>query len=830
MNKQLKNMLLLLFISYLAMNTVYAWDENTELITPQEMTQQEAPIAEDTTYTVDITSDNYHEYFTGDNELNDSKLQNNTQLKLHSIPKDTHELGIYTDNENMNLSITGVNNLTLNNTAVIISSKIKNFKLSNISFNYDESYEEEGFIFIETLNTDTDSYLLENIHINCIQNKPYYTHDIHPLDINAKNVYMNNITIDARLPSNTISYMGQDNKPHSIALNIRGEKITLNNGNIKLVEHDRDIYSTYNTIYALYNEADYFTMTNTSVNISGEEYVYAVVSRSSYNNITYNRIICNSTVYSAGINIEGTNIRNNNISHNFINITAGYRQQGTTPNGAEDSAYGVLLLDYSYKGGKYTPNANSIDNNTYTYNTITGSAGNIYAIEVFGGTNTNLSNNNINLTGRTPMGIGAIGENVTINNNQITSEGDTNNTEASADYLKPRTVGVYTYLSSTGIQIDNNTIDTRRGRGIYIEQSNNTMITNNQVHTTKHDYAVEITGQNNTVEHNFLLSRNHEADNAVRTTANNTIKDNTNTPLKTRTIITLPEIHANPGEEINITANITDTYNNPIKSGLVTFTDAYEDIHLEAPVTNGKATVIIVFDEPINTILIATYTPTDEKIESSQTENILTIIDEHETTLTINTNNNQDTLELQATLTNSIGENINGGKVTFKVNGKTVKDANGKVIYAKVVDGKATVQYTVPDNMNGKNINITATYSGTSKYNKATTSITTRVEKRTPTLETENVSGSAGTTIQLKATITDNNIVINTGKIVFKINGKTVKDENGKVIYAKVINNQAIVNYTLPADMKSKDYNITATFISSDYERLEDTKVISVTA
>ena len=830
MNKHLKNMLLLLFISYLAINTVYALDENTELITPQEMTQQEAPIAEDTTYTVDITSDNYHEYFTGDNELNDSKLQNNTQLKLHSIPKDTHELGIYTDNENMNLSITGVNNLTLNNTAVIISSNIKNFKLSNISFNYDESYEEEGFIFIETLNTDTDSYLLENIHINCIQNKPYYTHDIHPLDINAKNVYMNNITIDARLPSNTISYMGQDNKPYSIALNIHGENITLNNGNIKLVEHDRDIYSTYNTIYALYNEADYFTMTNTSVNISGEEYVYAVVSRSSYNNITYNRIICNSTVYSAGINIEGTNIRNNNISHNFINITAGYRQQGTTPNGAEDSAYGVLLLDYSYKGGKYTPNANSIDNNTYTYNTITGSAGNIYAIEVFGGTNTNLSNNNINLTGRTPMGIGAIGENVTINNNQITSEGETNNTETSADYLKPRTVGVYTYLSSTGIQIDNNTIDTRRGRGIYIEQSNNTRVTNNQVHTTKHDYTVEITGQNNTVEHNFLLSRNHEADNAVRSTTNNTIKDNTNTPLKTRTIITLPEIHANPGEEIKITANITDTYNNPLKSGLVTFTDAYEDIHLEAPVTNGTATVTVVFDEPINTILIATYTPTEEQIESSQTENILTIIDEHETTLAINTNNNQDTLELQATLTNSIGENINGGKVTFKVNGKTVKDANGKVIYAKVVDGKATVQYTVPDNMNGKDLNITATYSGTNKYNKTTTSITTIVEKRTPTLETESVSGTAGTSIQLKATITDVDKVINTGKVVFKINGKTLKDENGKVIYAKVINNQAIVNYTLPSDMKAKDYNLTATFISSDYERLEDTKVISVTA
>ena len=29
--------------------------------------------------------------------------------------------------------------------------------------------------------------------------------------------------------------------------------------------------------------------------------------------------------------------------------------------------------------------------------------------------------------------------------------------------------------------------------------------------------------------------------------------------------------------------------------------------------------------------------------------------------------------------------------------------------------------------------------------------------------------------------------------------------------------------------MKAKEYNITATFISNDYERLEDTKVLNVT-
>ena len=39
-----------------------------------------------------------------------------------------------------------------------------------------------------------------------------------------------------------------------------------------------------------------------------------------------------------------------------------------------------------------------------------------------------------------------------------------------------------------------------------------------------------------------------------------------------------------------------------------------------------------------------------------------------------------------ATVTDQLGNNINGGKVIFKVNGKTIKDANGKVIlYADTI-------------------------------------------------------------------------------------------------------------------------------------------------
>ena len=98
-----------------------------------------------------------------------------------------------------------------------------------------------------------------------------------------------------------------------------------------------------------------------------------------------------------------------------------------------------------------------------------------------------------------------------------------------------------------------------------------------------------------------------------------------------------------------------------------------------------------------------------------------------------------------------------------------------------------------------------------------------------PTLTTEDITTQARATITLKATI-NTTTTINTGKIVFKINGKTLKDTNGKVIYDKGINETGSIEYTIPEEYATGTYNITAVFISPDYERLEDTKTLTITA
>ena len=175
-------------------------------------------------------------------------------------------------------------------------------------------------------------------------------------------------------------------------------------------------------------------------------------------------------------------------------------------------------------------------------------------------------------------------------------------------------------------------------------------------------------------------------------------------------------------------------------------------------------------------------------------------------------------------------ENITKGKVTFKVDGKTLKDTSGKVIYAKVINGTATIEnYLIPDSWK-EGSTIQAVYSGSTECEKLTSekeNIT--INKEEPTFITESVTAKAGDKITLKAKITDNGNVINTGKVVFKINGKTVKDENGKVIYAKVLNNIVNVEYTIPDSFNVKDYNITAVFIAPGYDSLENTKTLTIT-
>ena len=363
-------------------------------------------------------------------------------------------------------------------------------------------------------------------------------------------------------------------------------------------------------------------------------------------------------------------------------------------------------------------------------------------------------------------------------------------------------------------------------------------ITNNQIIVTGNSAAtgVEINGNDNKVTDNKILAYDKTGNDAVTAIGENNVVENNiaaevNTRIPTNIELNYDTTPIDVGQQLTIRGVFTTEGQDAAAEGIKIYDNEEE---LTSINTDEDGTIIY------------TYTPTVAgdhnitfKFEGNETHK------ETETTISITANEHikeytiqVDTTEFTAGTTTTISASIyaddekatdiNKGKVTFKVNGKTLKDTNGKVIYAKVTGGVATIEnYEVPADWAKNGTTIQAVYSGSSdvaKMSSEKTEIT--VTPKELTLTTSDVEATAGTKITLTATLNDD--TINTGKIVFKINGKTVKDENGKVIYTKVVNGSVNVQYTLPADMKAKEYNLTAVFISSDYERLEDTKTLTI--
>ena len=425
---------------------------------------------------------------------------------------------------------------------------------------------------------------------------------------------------------------------------------------------------------------------------------------------------------------------------------------------------------------------------------------------------TETHNNNITVNGPFSMGIGyAYSPNGNATQNTITITGDsTTPINLITEEFKLENVGIRIQNGTTNISITENTITTSDVGG--------------------HDSTIHTEPDNVTIANNQLTSSQGYGDDTIIAPETATIENNI---IETTTTLAIPEtiIINTPVELI---ATVTTADGTPINGGTVTFTIGNEAIAQET-VTDGIATATHTFtQEEDDVTIVASYTPESTGLSTSSDEETTTIeapltqLNIEEIDLTAG-----ETVTLTATVTDQNGNNINGGKVTFKVNGKTIKDSNGKVIYAKVVDGVATAQYTVPENLGGQDINITAVYTGTTKYNKETTTITTTVTapeaKLTITPITSDVQ--TGSTVTLKAKVAAGDKAITTGKIVFKINGKTVKDANGKVIYAKVDSNGEVsVDYVIPDSMKAGNYTITATFIASGYDRMESNESLTITA
>lgn len=134
------------------------------------------------------------------------------------------------------------------------------------------------------------------------------------------------------------------------------------------------------------------------------------------------------------------------------------------------------------------------------------------------------------------------------------------------------------------------------------------------------------------------------------------------------------------------------------------------------------------------------------------------------------------------------------GDVIFKINGKTIKDAKGKVLRINATSTVINYAYYVPTGMGGvtangtRNYSVEAVYNNSIYYPDARGSSAFNVERSIVNINFIKTTVK-GNVLSIKANFTDyeNKYLVGENKVCIKINGKTYQ-ENGKSKYFTVKN------------------------------------------
>lgn len=165
------------------------------------------------------------------------------------------------------------------------------------------------------------------------------------------------------------------------------------------------------------------------------------------------------------------------------------------------------------------------------------------------------------------------------------------------------------------------------------------------------------------------------------------------------------------------------------------------------------------------------------------------------------------TVKFIATVTdNATNAKLKNGVVIFKLNGETLKDANGKAIQVQVVNGQAVFNYTVPDGMKARNYTINATYSYKDFYGARTNATLTIEPVDVHFNITQNVVNRK---LSIKGKLLDpsNHTTVGVNTACIKINGETFKKADGNTQYFDI--KDGIVDISV--DVPTKYYNKTIT-------------------
>ncbi|MDO5825895.1 MAG: C1 family peptidase [Methanosphaera sp.] len=593
--------------------------------------------------------------------------------------------------------------------------------------------------------------------------------------------------------------------------------------------NDKNITLKVNDITAIINETKTVTIQVISNNTQAKINEGIITAR--YSNDT---LIDSANVSNGQAKINVTNAKSGNYTitityHNSTNYDDTYKKIRLTvnriPTKLTVSTNNTYVLNTSIITGKLVdkydnPLANAkvtirINNNTYTVKT------NATGDYKYNYKNTVVAKNNITVT-----------YNASAIYNQSTKTTSYNTWKLSTT-LTASTANTYVYNASTingtlkdiynrtlsnaniTITINNNTYNTKtNSQGFYSFKYNNTIVAKNNV-TVRYDATANYNACTKSIRYTTSILP---------------------------TTISVSKISGTIGEKITLKASVKDKFGNPVKAGYVIFKINSVTVKdngqingsnnaLKVYVENGVAStdIIAYLNVRYGQNLTAVYSGTSN-YESARSNTAKMDISLRTAQIVVKCNvtkAKQDTyIKFTATIydvtsgkRSSVIHNLSEQYVYFKVNGITMKNSDGTVYQAKIVNGVATYNYRIPIGFMGitdavsfnvKNHSVTAGLYN-KNYNPDVVNYTYfQVERSTVNITVTNcVINNRTHKMSLNATMKDykNNYLVGPSKIIIKVNGVTLTDAKGNAIYFMIDNGR----------IQLKDINVP---VSSKYTSL----------
>jgi len=353
---------------------------------------------------------------------------------------------------------------------------------------------------------------------------------------------------------------------------------------------------------------------------------------------------------------------------------------------------------------------------------------------------------------------------------------------------------INTQVTITGILSNNNKSIANATVTVTVNNLNKTVKTNNNgIYTIQ--YTTNTLNTNNvSVKYNGDNKYNNAENKTTFNVYNNIANIQLQTDKNTYTV----------GESITITPTVTPKD----ATGKVTLNingrTVQVDVNKSFKYMTDNATIITITAKYNGNNIYKQTSEVSKKVAVNKINTKLTI-DE-----TNNSKTNMTTI-IKGKLTDNNNKTISNANITISIN-------NNQTIQTKT-DNTGVFQATyIPTE--AKINNIKAVYNGDNKYNPSQNNITDNVTKLSTEIIVNPIIGTVGENITLVARVTDENgKLVNNGKVIFKLNGLTLKNNgifggSADTLTVKVVNGEA--KYTLEAYLHlRKAQNLTATYIGS---------------